>query len=160
MEPRLRIREMTADDLSAVKSLYIGMYEEQKSFGMVMELNVGEVDHLLEAQLKSKMYVSQVAELNGDIVGFAVGALVRYPKKFLQLSEEASFIGFIHELFVAAEHRGAGLAGRLLSKMEEQFKEHGVDYVELHVLNDNELGQGFWEANGFRNVLQVKFKRL
>lgn len=160
MERNFIIRELTADDLAAVTLLYKDMYAEQKTFGMVMDINAEEAEGILLAQLKSKLFLSFGVEVDSDMIAFAFGGLVRYPKKYVPLDEEAPFIGFIHDLYVSPAYRSGGIAGKLVRELEKGFAEQGISYVELHVLSGNERGQGFWEAKGYQDVLQVKYKRI
>lgn len=174
----IHVREMKESDLAAAGSLYKRMYEEQRSFGMTMELNPGEVDGLLQAQLKSKLYVLYVAEAVSDteagagaaadngtederrLVGFGFGSMIRTPKKYKPFDEEMPFIGFIHDVYVEPEFRGSGLARRIVEALERDFAEQGIGYVELHVLSGNPRGKRFWEAGGYRDVLQAMYKKL
>ena len=156
----LSIRDMAESDLDVVQHLYERMYEEQKTFGMVMELNMDELGDLLRAQLKSKLYVSKVAESGDSIVGFAFGSLVRSPKKYRLLDPDNPFIGFIHDVFLIPEHRGSGAAVRLVSELEREFAEQDVHYVELHVLSGNARGLRFWEASGYQDLLRAMYKRI
>jgi len=160
MDANLTIRDMTEGDLDHVRSLYEQMYAEQKTFGMVMELNTEELGDLLQAQLKSKLYVSKVAEAGSSVVGFAFGSLVRSPKKYRQLDPDNPFIGFIHDVFLTPEHRGSGAAAKLVFELEREFAELDVHYVELHVLSGNARGLRFWEASGFQPLLQAMYKRI
>lgn len=160
MEHNFTIRELTADDLAAVKSLYKDMYVEQKTFGMVMDLNNGEIEDILLAQLKSKLFTSFGVEVEGVLVAFAIGGLLRYPKKYVPLDEEAPFIGFIHDIYVSPTHRSGGMAGLLVQELEKSFAEQGISYVELHVLTGNARGRRFWDAKGYQDALQVMYKRI
>lgn len=160
MGANLSIRDMTDGDLDVVQTLYERMYEEQKTFGMLMELNTDELGDLLRAQLKSKLYVSKVAVTGDSIVGFAFGSLVRSPKKYRQLDPDNPFIGFIHDVFLIPEFRGSGAADPLVAELEREFAEQDVHYVELHVLSGNARGLRFWEASGYRDLLRVMYKRI
>ncbi len=160
MDANLSIRDMSEGDLDIVRSLYEKMYAEQKTFGMVMELNTDELGDLLQAQLRSKLYMSKVAESGDSVVGFAFGSLVRSPKKYRQLDPDNPFIGFIHDVFLIPEFRGSGAAARLVSELEREFAELDVHYVELHVLSGNARGLRFWEASGFQPLLQAMYKRI
>ncbi|MFC5532411.1 GNAT family N-acetyltransferase [Cohnella yongneupensis] len=160
MSANIDIRDMVESDLEAVRSLYVRMYEEQRTFGMVMELNVEEVGDLLSAQLKSKLYLSKVAAAGEEIVGFGFGSLVRSPKKYRLLNPEMPFIGFIHDVYFVPERRGSGLAVRMVAELEREFAEQDIDYVELHVLGGNARGLRFWEASGYQDLLHVMYKRI
>lgn len=156
---RAVIRAMTEADVAGVADLYRQMYAEQKSFGMVMDFNGAEIESMLQAQLKSRLFIQYVAASGGKLQGFGIAALVRLPKKFA-LPSASSFIGFIHDLYVVPDMRGSGLADELLQALEQRMIAEGIDYVELHVLAGNERGKRFWAAREYRDTVQVMYKRL
>lgn len=160
MANKFNIREMAAGDVPAAALLYSEMYREQKMFGMVMDLNHDEVENMLLSQTKSKLFLAIIAETEQGIVGFAIGSIVRYPKKYVPLDEEMPFIGFIQDVYVAPACRSAGLASQLVKELEAGFAEQGIGYVELHVLGGNDHGRKFWNAKGYQDVLQVMYKRI
>lgn len=152
------IRPMEEKDLSAVASLYSQMYQEQKSYGMLMELQKQELHELLKTQLKSKLHILLVLEIQDRIEGFASAGIVRLPKKY-SLREE-NFIGFIHDLYVCPALRGFGCAKRLLEELEKRLTAAQVTYVELHVLQENLPGHQFWSRRGYKDIIQVMYKVL
>lgn len=68
----------------------------------------------------------------------------------------------IDELFVSADHRGLGLAGRLLDAAEASFRDRGCTNVFLQVGRDNEAARGFYRSRGFsgRNGFDMVDKDL
>lgn len=154
------VREMAEADVGAVAELYKQMYAEQKSFGMVMEFNSAEIEDMLRAQLKSKLFVQYVAETGAGIQGFGIGAMLRLPKKYTLPGSESPFIGFIHDVYVDPSLRGSGTSSGLVRALELAFAREGIGYVELHVLAGNDRGKRFWAASGYRDVVQVMYKHL
>lgn len=63
------------------------------------------------------------------------------------------FIPYRHatvmDLFVCPTHRRKGVATALLDAAEEWAIEHGLAYLELNVLEENEAGLQFYESSGF-----------
>lgn len=58
----MRIRAMIEEDIAPVASLYRDMYREQATLGMVMRFRDEDVESMLAAQLKSRLYICLVAE--------------------------------------------------------------------------------------------------
>lgn len=156
----IAVRAMAEDDLASVTRLYRDMYDEQQSMGMVMAFNHEEIADMLAAQLKSKLFVQAVAELEGRVQGFAIGSMVRVPKKYALPEASVPFLGFIHDVYVSPPLRGTGTAVELTQALETHFAREGIRYVELHVLSGNERGKRFWSANGYQDVIQVMYKHL
>ncbi len=60
---------------------------------------------------------------------------------------------YVQDLYVDAEHRGKGLAARIVSAAVKQGEvDKGASYMELAVHKDNHTGFGFYRAMGFETV--------
>jgi len=70
--------------------------------------------------------------------------------------------GHIYHLTVKPEHRGKGIGRKLLERAEEGLRKEGIRKVFLVAFKDNEAGNGFWEATGYktREDLNYRDKRL
>ncbi len=55
----------------------------------------------------------------------------------------------IHDVIVANEYRGNGLAQRMLEKIEQLARERGCCKLTLEVLSNNEVAQGAYRKFGF-----------
>ena len=55
----------------------------------------------------------------------------------------------LYRLAVDPVHRGAGIARTLLEHAEQRFTELGATRATAMVLDENELGAGFWRAHGY-----------
>ncbi len=53
----------------------------------------------------------------------------------------------LHDMVVAAEHRGTGLGGRLVAHLLAVARKHGYERVSLVALGGRE---GFWARQGFQ----------
>jgi ribosomal protein S18 acetylase RimI-like enzyme len=63
----------------------------------------------------------------------------------------------LYRLAVDPQHRGLGLARTLLEHAEQRFAELGATRATAMVLDENELGGGFWRARGY--VPQAEWSR-
>jgi ribosomal protein S18 acetylase RimI-like enzyme len=78
-----------------------------------------------------------VVEVDGEVVGFAVGRLT--PDTGAELTA-------IH---VLPEHRGTGAGKALLDAVVAAFGQWGVSDARLHVVAGNERAQAFYRRNGW-----------
>lgn len=57
--------------------------------------------------------------------------------------------GFIHHTVVSPSCRRAGLGRRLVACVVEALQREGINKAALVVFRDNQLGNAFWESQGF-----------
>ena len=85
-----------------------------------------------------------VAETGGQVVGFALGAVVDlHPDLFEHIDS-----GFIADIHVDPAFRRQGIARRLVETMNRWFVEQGVTRVEWQVAAVDPGALRFWEAMG------------
>ena len=70
--------------------------------------------------------------------------------------------GFIYHTAVAMSYRHQGIAASLLQYACDALKNEGISKVALVVFKTNEIGNGFWEKQGFhiREDLNYRNKAL
>jgi ribosomal protein S18 acetylase RimI-like enzyme len=61
-------------------------------------------------------------------------------------------IGWIHNMAVAAEHRGQGLGRRLLEHALDRFRAEGMTIAQIETLDQNAIGCHLYPAVGFLEV--------
>lgn len=91
--------------------------------------------------------ISLVAKVNGEIVGFIIGAI--YAEKNLQ-------IGHILTLDVSPNYQRKGVAQKLLQEIEKIFKEKNVKTCQLEVREDNIAALRLYEKLGYKKVAVLK----
>lgn len=85
-----------------------------------------------------------VAEVSGEVVGYALGAVVDlHPDLFRRVES-----GYIADIYVDARHRRQGLARALVAALRDWFVSCGVTHIEWQVAAANTAGLRFWEAIG------------
>jgi GNAT superfamily N-acetyltransferase len=90
-----------------------------------------------------------VAEVDGDVVGYVLGAVIDlHPDLFQHVDS-----GFIADIFVAPTYRKQGIARRLVETINEWFARQGVHQTEWQVAAANTEGIRFWEAVGGQPVM-------
>ncbi|HIU76250.1 MAG TPA: GNAT family N-acetyltransferase [Candidatus Pelethocola excrementipullorum] len=58
--------------------------------------------------------------------------------------------GYIYHLAVSMESRGQGIGKGLLEHAVEALQQEGIQKAALVVFSDNEIGNQFWELQGFK----------
>ena len=91
---------------------------------------------------------TEVAELNGEMIGSIHGAIVMSPA---HLGGER--IAMVHHVYVLPEHRALGVAKKLAIAWIERMKEKGITAFQLHVTTGNVAGVAFWRSLGFKEEL-------
>ncbi|MCK9271142.1 MAG: GNAT family N-acetyltransferase [Bacteroidales bacterium] len=107
----------------------------------------------LEGCVHSADKLLLVAEINGELVGYAAGEIqARSP--IFKIAE----YGYINDVFVEEEFRKLGIAREFLTALKKWFESKGIKHVELSVLSNNEIGKKTWAKFGFETY-EIK-KRL
>ena len=57
--------------------------------------------------------------------------------------------GYVYHMSVAEKCRKQGIGTQLISHCEEALKREGINKAALLVFNRNEVGNAFWEKQGF-----------
>ena len=89
-----------------------------------------------------------VAELNGEVVGFAY--VESDPVNYAALLERGAWF---HDLFVADRARGLGLGRRLAEAGARAAAEFGAQKLLLNVAAANSSAKSFFEKAGFRTTM-------
>jgi GNAT superfamily N-acetyltransferase len=136
--PDSRIRRIEPSDVELVVALVHELADYEKAL---------EQCHLTAAQLDAALFgpspalFGHVAELDGDVVGFALW--------FLSFSTWRGVHGiYLEDLFVRPVHRGSGLGRALLATLAHESVERGYARFEWSVLDWNTLAIDFYRRIG------------
>lgn len=136
------IREAIEADLDSVKDIY----------------NQGIEDRIatLETETKDQAYMEEwfakhngrykliVAEQDGKIVGWA---------SLNQYNSRNAYKGVADlSIYISRDHRGKGIGGLLLQSIEKHAKENDFNKIVLFTFPFNQIGQGLYRKQGFREV--------
>jgi len=91
----------------------------------------------IEAYLKRNEGMSFVCEAEGKLAG-------------TMMCGHDGRRGFIYHAAVDPDYRGRGIARRLAEMSLDKLREAGIDVCHLFVLEDNDAGDRFWTAAGWR----------
>ncbi|PAK42072.1 MULTISPECIES: arsinothricin resistance N-acetyltransferase ArsN1 family A [Peribacillus] len=136
------IREAIEADLDSIKDIY----------------NQGIEDRIatLETETKDQAYMEEwfaehngrykliVAEQDGEIVGWS---------SLNQYNSRKAYKGVADlSVYISRNHRGKGIGGLLLQSIEEHAKENDFNKIVLFTFPFNQIGQGLYRKQGFREV--------
>jgi len=147
------IRKAESRDLAAVGRLGAMLMRTHYAFDPQRFLPPGEsaesgYAHFLGSVMKSRDACVFVADENGDVAGYIYVALE--PLSWKELRGPA---GFIHDILVREESRGAGIAKQLLSAGIDWLREQGAPRVLLWTAAPNEIAQRLFRGLGFRDTM-------
>ena len=90
----------------------------------------------IAAEIETDDALVPVAETDGEVTGFAHA-----------VEDERG--GTILRIYVAPDHRRAGVGGELLEHAREKLESRGAERIHAMVLAENELGTEFYRRRGF-----------
>lgn len=96
-----------------------------------------------------------VAERAEQVIGYLYAGIE--PRSWKELREEA---GFVHDVLVIDEHRGAGVAEALMHAAFAWMRERGVPRVLLWTASPNARARRLFERVGFRATMTEMTKEL
>jgi len=96
-----------------------------------------------------------VAEQEGNVVGYCLSALAKYPSAF-----ENRDYGTVSDLAVTGECRGHGIGEKLYREAERWFGECEIHRIEVHVAMSNETSTSFWRKMGFDPYVTTVVKNI
>lgn len=139
---QIHIRKATAEDS---KQLLI-LNEEFNGMGVTTEVLI--VDSLIN----NKTEIVFIATINEHAVGFICGQICRSIC-------HRTLHGEIGELFVSEEYRKNGIGRKLMSAMEQEFKENNALVVTLQTSVQNKVAQLFYERCGYIGKQKLIYRK-
>jgi ribosomal protein S18 acetylase RimI-like enzyme len=138
----MEIREATADDGSAIRSIALRSMEASYSLSpSTIESAIRQwygTDSFVE-KLEDDSVLLLIVERDGEPIAFSESALV-------------DDRGDIHWIHVAAMHRGEGVGQELYEATRERLEEAGAETIRGLVLSINSEGNRFWQNRGLQKV--------
>lgn len=125
----MTIREMTIEDYKQVYDLWI------HTTGMGLN-NLDDSEEGIEKFLKRNPTTCFVAEQEGKIIGVI-------------LAGHDGRRGFIYHTTVNQKYRNQGIGKALVAYVLDALEKEGIHKVALVVFERNQLGNAFWEKQGF-----------
>ena len=147
------IRRAVAADLAAVgrlgAALLVAHYEfDQQRFMQGGPDAEDGYAWFLGTQLDRPDSLVLVAEDDGQVVGYLYAGIE--PRNWKELREEA---GFVHDILVHEDSRGAGIAKLLMDGALAWFRERGMPRAILWTAARNNGAHRLFERHGFRSTM-------
>ncbi|MEM2899488.1 MAG: ribosomal protein S18-alanine N-acetyltransferase, partial [Thermoplasmata archaeon] len=101
----------------------------------------------LEYCLKSPDFVTLVATMDGEIVGFICGAIEFFNNEV---------VGHIYTLDVKQKYRKKGVGSKLIETLESTLAERGVTTVYLEVRVDNFPARRLYHKHGYKSLRRIR----
>ncbi len=130
------VRKATADDLDSLFRIEAECFGEE-AFSREQ----------LAYCLLAPDFVSLVALVDGEVVGFVVGSVEKSAEKN---------VGHVYTLDVKKGHRKRGIGGNLLESLESALIEKGVTSFVLEVRVDNVSAGRLYSKHGYESVVRLK----
>lgn len=153
-----RVRQAGIRELDRLAAMWTAITYFHEPFDPLFRLrsdSEGELNELLRALARDPDALVLVYDEEGDLPGFCIARLDFSPP----IMEETSR-GQITDLGVREDARRRGIATELVNEALAWVQAAGVHRVEVHVAKQNEVGQAFWRARGFGDLMDVLHKRL
>jgi len=146
--PGINIRLAQIGDIVAISRLYDDFYKYNNMQQPYFSAEVKENGDYPKSVIEGTNGDIFVSEINGEIVGFIhveEGKTPPYPSVIQHK------FACITDFYVMPDYRKRGIGKLLLGKAKEWSINRGLEYMELLVLEENEIGKSFYEKEQFRN---------
>lgn len=145
----LEIRAMTIDDLAAVFHLGEKLFTSEFSPSMYRTWDEYEITTMFNSDNE----LCLVAELSGEVVGFALGTTVEKqnsPWKY----------GYLVWIGIKPGLQQAGAGGMLFDELKQRMVDQGVRMMLIDTDADNDAGIRFFQKQGFGNIQKHVYMTL
>jgi ribosomal protein S18 acetylase RimI-like enzyme len=145
----IEIRELTIDDLAAVFHLGEQLFTSDFSPSMYRTWDEYEITTLFN----SDSDLCLVAELDGEIVGFALGTTV-------EKQNSAWKYGYLVWIGVRPGLQKVGAGDKLFTELKKRMVDQGVRMIIIDTDADNKAGINFFKKQGFGNIQKHVYMTL
>lgn len=154
-----RIRRAELEDFEAILDLWEELMRLHAELDPVFTPAPDGRDYyrlwLSQCHLKDEA-ILLVAELSGEVVGYALGYLQHMPPSMRALSS-----GMVSDVCIARDWRDKGIGRRLFAAMENEFRRLGVTRLEVKTSSLNAQSNHFWQkVCGFQEFVRMHSKTL
>ena len=136
----MQIRTMTIADYEKVYALWMSC--KNMGFNDIDDSKEG-IARFLERNPNTSFVAIENDELLGIILGGHDGRR-----------------GYIYHMSIAENHRKKGIGSALVEKCLESFKNENISKVALLVFKYNEVGNAFWEKQGFILREDINYRNI
>lgn len=146
------VRKATLADVSSLKPLYLELEKDAVKF-QPEHFVIGNRDEaFFEGIIKSQNQDILLAELEGQVVGFA-HVMILEQKRIPCLKAER--VIYLQDFDVSEKFRSRGIGAKLIEACKEYGKSHGADFMRTQVFPQNVRGMSFYERHGFSEKMKT-----
>ena len=146
------VRKATLDDVSGLKPLYLELEKDAVKFQPEHFVIGNRDESFFEGTIKSENQDILLAEVDGQVVGFA-HVMILEQKRIPCLKAER--VIYLQDLDVAEKFRSRGIGARLIEACKEYGKSRGADFMRTQVFPQNVRGMTFYERQGFTEKMKT-----
>ena len=128
----ITLRAATASDAESVAAIWYAGWKEAHLGNVPGELVAARTEDSILSRARERVPDTTVAVVGREIAGFVM----------VEGDE-------VDQVYVAAEHRGEGVAGPLLDAAERRIRDGGFDTAWLAVVAANERARRFYARRGW-----------
>ncbi|MET9018358.1 GNAT family N-acetyltransferase [Actinopolymorpha sp. NPDC004070] len=129
------LRQALPDDAPAIAEIWNAGWHDGHDGRVPEELVSARDPESFRTRAAQRVADATVAESSGEVAGFV-----------MVVSDE------VEQMYVAAHHRGTGVAGLLLDEAELQIRAAGHEEAWLAVVPGNARARRFYERHGWRDA--------
>lgn len=139
------IRPVATGDIETVVELWLGLVESQQQYGthLKAEANKRRAQQALARYAASDRLLVAKNQPDERPIGFVMFRVER------QNYAVAVVRGVIENLYVAQEHRGAGIGSALIEHAESALAERGVEVIGVEAMAANEHVHELYRRHGY-----------
>ena len=143
------VRMANTKDIVAISRLYGEFFKYNNALHPFFCADVIESGEYPQSVIDGETGDIFVAEIDNSIVGFIH---VEEDKTPPYPSVVQHKFACIVDFYVMAEYRKHGVGKALLKKVKGWSTNRGLEYIELFVLEENEIGKGFYKREDFKTT--------
>lgn len=144
----VNIRNAGLDDITTLRRFEQGVITAERPFDPTLKDNATYYD--IEGLIQSPIAELVVAEINGELVGSGYARI--YGAEPYLKHRQYAYIGFI---YVEPEHRGKGIADKILNTLKAWASLQDITEVRLEVYKANDNAIRAYEKAGFQQHMLV-----
>ena len=153
------IRDAEEDDIGGIADLWWELFAFHADLDPIFTPSPNGREHYrryIKYHLSDKESIVLVIEHERRLLGYLLAQIQSMPPVMA-----CRKIGFIADVAVTSEARGAGLGRKLYQEAERRMRDLGVARLELKTSSFNPLSNYFWEeVCGFKEFVKIRYKEL
>lgn len=153
----MTIRKATQSDVPVLQKLNRDLFLSDNQWNNDLDCDwpySEEGEAYFRDAVESEKYLSIVAEIDGQIVGYLNGFIKKPSNIYLGKRAE------IDNMCVEATARGSGVGSALADEFKQWAKIHGVERLIVEAFSGNEKAIEFYRKNGFESYATILNQKM